>query len=125
VREKLLVVDGSPALLTFNAGTARYGSDEAGKALRQQLPLSPDEQILRVKTETDAQGFTPEKYQFYYHRIEVEHAVDTVHTQREGSRWPQPASKVWLNVQRLSNSLYTLRAGTGESAISEHIQIAH
>jgi Zn-dependent metalloprotease len=33
--------------------------------------------------------------------------------------------KVRLNVQNLPNGLYTLRAGTGETSINEHIQISH
>jgi len=36
--------------------------------------------MVRTKVETDALGFTHEKYQQYYRGIKVEHAVYSVHT---------------------------------------------
>ena len=76
-----MAADGSPALISFRAGGTRYRAAEANHALREQLQLSQDEQMVRVKTEADAQGFTHEKYQQYYRGIKVEHAIYTVHAQ--------------------------------------------
>ncbi len=77
--EKVLAVDGSPALVTFHGEGKRYGVEEAPKALREQLALSQDEQMVRIKVETDALGFTHEKYQQYYRGVKVEHAVYSAH----------------------------------------------
>lgn len=77
--EKVLAADGSPALITFNGQGKHYGAEEASKALREQLQLSQDEQMVRTKVETDALGFTHEKYQQYYRGVKVEHAVYSVH----------------------------------------------
>ena len=81
VQQKVLAADGSPALITFRAGGTRYGAGEANNALREQLQLSQEEQMVRVKTETDALGFTHDKYQQYYRGIKVEHAIYAVHSQ--------------------------------------------
>jgi bacillolysin len=77
--EKVLAADGSPALVTFRGAGKHYGAGEATKALREQLPLSQDEQMVRAKVETDALGFTHEKYQQYYRGVKVEHATYSVH----------------------------------------------
>lgn len=73
--EKVLAADGSPALVTFGGKDKHYSAAEAPKALREQLLLSPDEQMVRTRVETDALGFTHEKYQQYYCGVKVEHAL--------------------------------------------------
>lgn len=77
--EKVLAADGSPALVTFGGKDKHYSAAEAPKALREQLLLSPDEQMVRTKVETDALGFTHEKYQQYYRGVKVEHATYSAH----------------------------------------------
>jgi bacillolysin len=81
--EKVLAADGSPTLVTFRGRGKRYGFGEAAKAMREQLPLSQEDQMVRTKVETDALGFTHEKYQQYYRGVKVEHATYSVHA-KEG-----------------------------------------
>lgn len=77
--EKILAADGSPRFVIFREGGKHYDAKEATKALREQLQLSQDEQVIRVKVETDDLGFTHEKYQQYYRGVKVEHALYSVH----------------------------------------------
>ncbi len=80
VLQKEVAPDGSPTLITFGPGSAHYAAAEASKALREQLKLAKEEEMVSIKTEADDLGMTHEKYQQYYRGIKVEHAVYSVHT---------------------------------------------
>ena len=47
--------------------------------LRQQLALSTNDHLRPTRAETDALGFTHQKFAQYYKGIQVEHAAYTVH----------------------------------------------
>ena len=71
-----------PALVQFSGTQTSYALSEAGKALREQLQLSADEQLLPAKTTSDALGYIHEKYQEFYKGIKVEHGDYTVHARQ-------------------------------------------
>ncbi|WP_139925309.1 M4 family metallopeptidase [Hymenobacter sp. DG01] len=83
VQSRALNDNGTPYMVQFRAGMA-YKLSEAGKALREQLQLSADDQLLPAKTSADDLSFVHEKYQQYYKGIKVEHASYTVHA-RQGN----------------------------------------
>jgi bacillolysin len=83
VKQALLRPDGTPSLIALKEGQARYKITEASQALREQLQLSSDDQMIRLKTEVDARGVTHEKYQQYYRGVKVEHGIYSVHAQAE------------------------------------------
>jgi len=80
VQTKVLGDDSQPVLVQFNAaGKAAYRGVSASQVLREQLGLTPADQLRPAKVETDALGFTHEKFAQYYQGIRVEHASYTVH----------------------------------------------
>lgn len=83
VQQRVLTADSIPTLITFRTAAA-YKTNEAVKALREQLRLSPAESMTQIKSETDAQGFVHSKYQLYYQGVKVENATYSVHA-RQGA----------------------------------------
>ncbi|MBX0291615.1 M4 family metallopeptidase [Hymenobacter sp. HSC-4F20] len=81
MQSKALHDNGTPYLVQFRAGMA-YKLSEAGKALREQLQLTSDDQLVPSKTATDDLGYVHEKYQQFYKGIRVEHAEYTVHAKQ-------------------------------------------
>ncbi|RPD49518.1 T9SS C-terminal target domain-containing protein [Hymenobacter sediminis] len=81
VQSRALNDNGTPYLVQFRAGKA-YKFSEAGKALREQLQLSSDDQMVPTKTASDNLGYVHEKYQQFYKGIRVEHADYTVHARQ-------------------------------------------
>lgn len=80
---KTLNENGTPYLVEFNAQTKAYSLSQADQALKEQLQLRADDQMLRTKTETDQLGFVHEKYNQYYKGVKVEHASYTVHARQD------------------------------------------
>ena len=74
--------NGAPALVQLRGTAAHYALSEAGRALREQLRLGRDEQLLPAKTTSDALGYVHEKYQQFYKGIKVEHGDYTVHARQ-------------------------------------------
>ncbi len=85
IQNKVLGAHGQPELVQFNAaGKAAYhGPADGEQVLRQQLALGTDDQMLPTRAETDALGFTHQKYAQYYKGIRVEHAEYTVHAKAD------------------------------------------
>ena len=81
IQKKVLGAYGQPELIQFGAaGRAAYrGPADGEQVLRQQLALSTDDQLRPTRVETDALGFTHQKFAQYYKGIRVEHATYTVH----------------------------------------------
>ncbi|OGX89983.1 M4 family metallopeptidase, partial [Hymenobacter coccineus] len=81
VQNKVLGPHGQPELIQFAAaGKVAYrGPADGAQLLRQQLGLGPDDQLRPTRVETDALGFTHQKFAQYYKGIRVEHAAYTVH----------------------------------------------
>ncbi len=82
VKSQELREDGTPALVQFKADGNAYQLSNAPAALREQLGLSTDDQLLQLKTQADDAGFVHEKYQQYYKGIKVEHATYSVHARQ-------------------------------------------
>jgi len=75
-----LAEDGTPFLIRLGASSqARPAASQRQQVLRQQLGLGPDEQMRPLRTETDALGYTHERFQQYYKGVKVEHGVYTTH----------------------------------------------
>jgi bacillolysin len=80
--QKFIAEDGTPALVQFRADGPAYTLSQARQALKEQLQLTADDQMLRPRTETDPLGFVHEKYTQYYKGIKVEHATYTLHAKQ-------------------------------------------
>jgi len=80
IQAKVMGDDNQPVLVQFNAeGKAAYRGAEGSQVLRQELALTPQDQLRSARSETDQLGFTHEKFAQYYQGIRVEHADYTVH----------------------------------------------
>ena len=82
VKSQELSENGTPALVQFREQGAAYQLSDATAALRDQLQLSSEDQMVQLKTDADAAGFVHEKYQQYYKGIKVEHATYSVHARQ-------------------------------------------
>lgn len=78
VQQRVLAADSIPAMVTFRADKA-YKDSEAAQALREQLQLPQDEQMVKTTSEADGLGFVHSRYQLYYRGIKVENATYSVH----------------------------------------------
>ena len=67
---------GSPLL---RALSARPALSQAPQVLRQELALTPADELRPLRTETDELGFQHQRYQQYYQGIKVEHGTMSVH----------------------------------------------
>ena len=54
---------------------------QAPQVLRQELALTPADELRLLRTETDELGFVHQRYQQYYQGVKVEHGVMSVHAQ--------------------------------------------
>ena len=82
VKNQELRENGTPALVQFREQGPAYQLSEAKAALRDQLQLSNEDQLVVLKAETDEAGFVHEKYQQYYKGVKVEHATYSVHARQ-------------------------------------------
>jgi bacillolysin len=79
--KKELAADGQPQLIEFRA-TARPSAADGAFVLRQQLGLGQNEQMRPAHLDTDALGFTHQKFEQFYQGVKIEHATYTVHARR-------------------------------------------
>ena len=80
IQTKVLGEDSQPVLVQFSPeGKMAYRGLDAVQVLRQQLALTPQDQMVARTAETDQLGFTHQKFAQYYQGIRVEHADYTVH----------------------------------------------
>lgn len=79
ISQKNLSDNGSPSSITFNDKSTYKGSDYK-KVFKDQLNLKENQSYSKIKTETDAKGYTHDKFQLYEQGIKVEFATYTLHT---------------------------------------------
>ncbi|MCC9072312.1 M4 family metallopeptidase [Flavobacterium sp. F-65] len=79
VSQKNVSENGQPSLITFSDKSTYRGSDSQ-KVFQEQLGLKENQSFARVKTESDPQGYTHEKFQLYEQGIKVEFANYTLHS---------------------------------------------
>jgi len=82
ISQKNLSENGSPSLITFNE-KSDYKRSDSKKALKDQLSLNENQSFSKIKTETDAKGYTHDKFQLYQQGIKVEFATYTLHSKSE------------------------------------------
>jgi len=64
--------------ISFNKNTS-YSLQNAKELIKKKLKLSSDEDLTKIKTESDQIGYIHEKYQQYFQGIKVEFGTYTVH----------------------------------------------
>jgi Zn-dependent metalloprotease/chitodextrinase len=79
VTQKSLSENGQPSLITFNEKSTYKGSDYQ-TVFKEQLALKDNQSFSKIKTQSDRQGFTHEKFQLYEQGIKVEFATYTLHS---------------------------------------------
>jgi Zn-dependent metalloprotease len=79
VSQKNVSENGQPSLITFNEKSTYKGSDSQ-KVFKEQLGLKDTQTFARVRTESDKQGYTHERFQLYEQGIKVEFANYTLHS---------------------------------------------
>ncbi|RZJ53258.1 MAG: T9SS type A sorting domain-containing protein [Flavobacterium sp.] len=79
INQKSLSENGQPSLITFNDKSTYKGSDYE-KVFKEQLALKDNQSFSKIKTVSDRQGFTHEKFQLYEQGIKVEFASYTLHS---------------------------------------------
>lgn len=79
VSQKNLSENGLPSLITFSAQSTYKGSD-FNAVFKEQLGLKDNQSFAKIKTESDREGFTHEKFQLYEQGIKVEFASYTLHS---------------------------------------------
>jgi bacillolysin len=79
VSQKNVSENGSPSSITFNEQSTYKGSDYK-TVFKDQLGLNENQSFSKIKTESDAKGFTHEKFQLYQQGIKVEFATYTLHS---------------------------------------------
>jgi bacillolysin len=79
VNQKTTGENGLPSLITFSDKSA-YKSSDFQQVFKDQLDLKQNQSFSRVKSESDQQGFTHEKFQLYHQGIKVEFATYTLHS---------------------------------------------
>jgi len=79
VSQKNVSENGQPSLITFNERSTYKGSD-AQKVFKEQLGLKDNQTFAKVKSQSDKQGYTHEKFQLYEQGIKVEFANYTLHS---------------------------------------------
>ncbi|OXB06509.1 M4 family metallopeptidase [Flavobacterium pectinovorum] len=79
ISQKNVSENGQPSLITFNEKSTYKGSD-AQKVFKEQLGLKDSQSFAKIKTQSDKQGYTHEKFQLYEQGIKVEFANYTLHS---------------------------------------------
>lgn len=79
VSQKSVSENGQPSLITFNEKSTYKGSDSQ-KVFKEQLGLKDTQTFAKVRTESDKQGYTHERFQLYEQGIKVEFANYTLHS---------------------------------------------
>ncbi|MRX40803.1 T9SS type A sorting domain-containing protein [Flavobacterium sp. LC2016-23] len=79
ISQKSLSENGEPSLITFSDKSTYKGSDY-DKVFKEQLALKDNQSFSKIKSESDREGFTHEKFQLYEQGIKVEFANYTLHS---------------------------------------------
>jgi bacillolysin len=79
VSQKQTSENGTPLLITFN-GKAAYKPSDSQELFKTQLGLKENQSFSKIKTETDKEGFSHEKFQLYHEGIKVEFATYSLHS---------------------------------------------
>lgn len=79
VSQKNLSENGLPSLITFSDKSTYKGSD-FNTVFKEQLGLKDNQSFAKIKTESDHEGFTHEKFQLYEQGVKVEFASYTLHS---------------------------------------------
>ena len=74
--------NGLPRLITFNE-KSNYKTSDAKQIFKEQLGLKENQNYSILKTETDNEGFTHQKFQLFEQGIKVEFATYTLHSKNE------------------------------------------
>ncbi|WP_281322964.1 M4 family metallopeptidase [Flavobacterium aestivum] len=82
ISQKNLSDNGTPSSITFN-DKSTYKASDSKKALKEQLNLNENQSFSKIKTETDAKGYTHERFQLYQQGLKVEFATYTLHSKSE------------------------------------------
>ena len=82
VSQKNVSENGQPSLITFS-DKSTYKETDYNTVFKEQLGLKDNQSFSKVKTESDKDGFTHEKFQLYEQGIKVEFANYTLHS-KEG-----------------------------------------
>jgi bacillolysin len=77
VHSKTLGNNGTPNSISFIGSTSSLDSKAIFKS---QLGLRDNQSFSKVKSETDAEGFTHEKFQLYHDGLKVEFAIYSMHS---------------------------------------------
>ncbi|WP_397364281.1 M4 family metallopeptidase [Olleya sp. R77988] len=59
--------------------SAKHQLRDASQIIKDNLQLSSDDELMKIKSETDQLGFTHDKFQLYFNGIKVEFATFEVH----------------------------------------------
>ena len=79
VSQKSVSENGQPSLITFSDKSTYKGTDYK-TVFKEQLGLKDNQSFSKVRTESDREGFTHEKFQLYEQGIKVEFANYTLHS---------------------------------------------
>ncbi|MFH7016078.1 M4 family metallopeptidase [Flavobacterium sp. FlaQc-47] len=79
ISQKSVSENGQPSLITFNDKSSYKGADY-NTVFKEQLGLKDNQSFSRIKTESDKEGFTHEKFQLYEQGVKVEFANYTLHS---------------------------------------------
>ena len=71
--------NGTPGFVTFK-NTSSYRSSDARTLFKEQLGLKSNQNFSKTKSETDALGYTHDKYQLFHEGIKVEFATYALHS---------------------------------------------
>jgi bacillolysin len=79
VNQKTKGENGLPSLITFNE-KSKYKSTDSKIIFQEQLGLKQNQNYQLLKSETDQEGFTHQKFQLFEQGIKVEYATYTLHS---------------------------------------------
>ncbi|WP_264535570.1 hypothetical protein [Flavobacterium sp. N1736] len=79
VNQKTVSENGQPGLITFS-DQSTYKTSDSQKVFQDQLGLKENQSFIKIKTESDPEGFTHEKFQLYQQGIKVEFASYNLHS---------------------------------------------
>ncbi len=77
--QKFTNENGSPSMINFNQSSL-YKNSDFQQVFKENLGLKENQNFSKIKTETDKEGFTHEKFQLFYQGIKVEYATYTLHS---------------------------------------------
>ena len=79
VSQKIQNENGLPNFISFKQNS-NYKNTDSQKIFKEQLGLKQNQDFTLLKSETDLQGFSHQKFQLYHQGIKVEFATYTLHS---------------------------------------------